>query len=233
MRDLPALVLLWAAACASPRPPQAPAVQHFGVMREVMMEGKTEPRAALAPYQHKGCYGVGALAGLAGEVMIDDGTVSLARDRATAIAAGAGDAQATLLTVAEVANWRELAVAAGADLDAIERAVAAALPDPQAADVAPLPFLVSAPSADVEMHVARGVCPHGASDPEHAPDIWRGTGARVRVVGFYAPGKAGVMTHHGTALHAHAMASSGSTKAMGHVDTLVVGPGARLFLPAE
>jgi hypothetical protein len=232
-RLAPLLLLLCAAACASPKPPQGPAVQHFGVMREVMMEGKTEPRTALAQYQHKGCCAVGALAGLAGEVMIDDGTVFLAHDRTGSIADRAGDAQATLLTVADVPGWRELPLADGADLDAIEQAIAAALPDPQAAAATPLPFLVIAPSAEVQVHVARGYCPHAASDPEHTPDVWHQTSASVRVVGFYAPGQAGVMTHHGTALHAHAMAMAAGATAMGHVDKLVVGAGARLLLPAR
>jgi hypothetical protein len=207
-------------------------------MREVMMEGKTEPRAALSRYEQKGCYAVGALAGLAGEVMIDDGVVFVSRDRAESITDRAGDAQATLLTVAQVRRWRELPLGEGADLDAIEGAIRAALPDPKAVETAPLPFLVIASSATLAMHVARGVCPHGASDPEHQPDIWRNDPAHgavaARIVGFFAPGQAGVMTHHGTAIHAHAMVSTGTgTKAMGHVDSLVVGPGARLLLPAS
>ena len=230
------LALFCVTACAT-TPAPAFELQHFGAMREVMMEGKTGPRAALSRYEQKGCYAVGALAGLAGEVMIDDGVVFVSRDRAEKVADRAGNAQATLLTIAQVRNWRELPLGEGADLDAIEAAIRAALPDPKATEIAPLPFLVIAPATAIAMHVARGVCPHGASDPEHQPDVWRNDPAHgavaARVVGFFAPGQAGVMTHHGTAIHAHAMATARSgTKAMGHVDSLVVGPGARLLLPA-
>jgi hypothetical protein len=233
-------VLFLAAACAAPA---AVTVEHFGVMREVMMEGKTEARVALADYEHPGFYGVGALAGLQGEVLIDDGFVFVVRERARAINLGnihLGKADwATLLTVARVGEWREVALAERSDLDAIERAVAEAVPDSRREGAAPVPFRLRGRFDSVALHVARGACPHAATSPETEPDRWSGDGMGV-IVGFYAPGRAGVMTHHGTAIHAHALVSipegdyiqlDGSV--MGHVDSLVCGPGTKLFVPAR
>ena len=60
-------------ACASP---SSPPVHHVGVMREVMREGRTEARAALADHLAPGTMALGALTGLQGEFLIDAGTPS-------------------------------------------------------------------------------------------------------------------------------------------------------------
>ncbi|MDO8348773.1 MAG: acetolactate decarboxylase [Planctomycetota bacterium] len=211
-------------------------------MREVMMEGKTEARVALADYEKPGYYGVGALAGLQGEVLIEDGNVGIARDRATHQRMGAGTERATLLTVARVRAWREVPLVADADLEAIEHAIAEAVPESMHTAAAPVPFRLEGNFASLALHVARGACPHAATSPETEPDRWSSSteGASGTVAGFFAPGRAGVMTHHGSAIHAHARVRPAKQpisllgdSAMGHVDSLVCAPGAKLFVPAR
>jgi len=250
--------LLLACSCAAP---PGVTVEHFGVMREVMMEGKTEARVALADYEKPGFYGVGALAGLEGEVLIYSGLVLVARGRTSDVRSGAAD-RATLLTVAHVDSWREIALPDGDDLEGIGSAIAAALPESAHKDAAPVPFLVEGTFTRLALHVVRGACPHAATSPETEPDRWNSDASAapsvVVAVGFYAPGRAGVMTHHGTSVHAHAavlpdgdllhpmsirpgapLSSRSATAApsellfMGHVDSLVCGPRTKLFVPAR
>ncbi len=230
-----AAVLLPACTWVGTNPP--PRVQQFGVMREVMAEGKTEARVRLSAYERKGTFGVGALAGLAGEVLLDDGIVYTTRESARQLENQAGTLEATLLTVTQVAAWRELPLPAGTDLEGLEALLAAAVPAAAREAAEPVPFVIEGPATLLAMHVVRGSCPHAPREGGAAPDLWRSVSqtaaARVRVVGFHAPGKEGVVTHHGTAIHAHALVLDGARgKAMGHVDELVIAAGAKLRVPA-
>jgi hypothetical protein len=83
------------------------------------------------------------------------------------------------------------------------------------------------------MHVINGFCPHSGGGATAANQAWSFTGAPagVIIVGFYAAGAEGEMTHHGTAIHAHAVVPAGETRITGHVDSLTVGAGATLMLP--
>jgi hypothetical protein len=214
-------------ACA--HPPAAPVVEHVGPMREVMREGRTEPRASLAAHTVAGTYGVGALAALDGEVLIDDGTAWIARGGVDAVRAGA-DAQATLLTTARVPAWRDVALPAIADGAALEAALAAAVPDAAARGDA-VPFVLEG-RGRVALHVVRGGCPHGAATPEQEPARLHADDVALRCVGFFVRGQGGVMTHHGTALHVHAFVRDGARTVMGHVDELALAAGAMLRVPA-
>jgi hypothetical protein len=228
-----ALASLVLAACAVPPPSPAPAattpVQHVGPMREVMHDGRTQPRARLSDHAERGTFAVGALAGLAGEVLIDDGAVWTASGDTTAVRADA-NAQATLLTSARVAAWRELPLPALADLQALEHALAAAVPGAAALGEA-VPFVVEG-RGRVALHVVRGACPHGAATADRQPARWSAAGVPVRAVGFFVRGQQGVVTHMGTALHLHAFANDGARRAMGHVDELALTAGAVLRVPA-
>jgi hypothetical protein len=170
-------------------------------------------------------------------VLIADGNVKIARDRAAQVENHAGTAQATLFTVARVTAWREVPLAAGADLEAVGRAVAEAVPAALQPGAMPVPFRIEGRFDALALHVARGACPTAATTPDTAPDRWS-SAAVARVVGFFAPGREGVMTHHGTAIHAHAWGSAADGQFVvefvtGHVDSLVCGDGARLFVPAR
>lgn len=218
-------------ACASHQPDR---VEHFGVMREVMRDGKSEARVDLARFARPGWYGVGALAGLQGEILIDDGRVLVARDDTRRIREGAADQHATLLTAAHVTAWRQVLLPSGGDLTAIEQAIAAAVPSTQE----PVPFRISGFFDVLEMHVVRGACPHAAPDPEHEPFRYRQMPVTdlplLTIVGFFAPGREGELTHHGTAIHAHALVQGMfQDRHLGHIDDLRLRAGAQLFVPAS
>lgn len=209
----------------------------YGGMRDVMRLGKTEPRVALQQFAEPGWYGLGALAGLAGEILIDDGKVWVTRKADEVQPATAAD-HATLLAVARVSAWRDLPLTADCDLDALVRQIAAAVPAAATAEAAPLPFLIEGEASQLAMHVVRGYCPHGEPVEGAAPPaVWQHTVGRhrpVRLVGIFAPGRAGTLTHHGTALHLHAMVhGKAGPVAMGHVDAVTLAAGSVLRVPAN
>lgn len=212
-------------------------VEQFGQMRAVMREGDVEPRTPLAHWDEPGVLGVGALAGLEGEVTILDGQVWASRPNAGHLITTGPDPEstdrATLLTVARVPAWRSITLtepASGRALeDLIERAAADAGLDPSQ----PFPFIVEAPSAAMDLHVINGFCPHGSEPPpERTP--WRPTTDEpmpATIVGFFAQGQGGVMTHHATSVHMHAIFSADGRTATAHVDAISLDAGATLRLP--
>lgn len=216
-----ALLALLAGCASAP-----PAFRHEGVMREVMRGGQTQPRAPLAEFATPGAYAVGALAGLDGEFVVDDGAVQVAVDTADARPPAAG-AQATLLTAARVRGFDVVALDARADLLDLENRLAAVAAARGAATM-PIPFVLEG-RGDVALHVARGACPHAEPVPGKEPARVQATDAPLRAIGFYIAGQEGVMTHMGTSLHVHATVTMpDGRRVLGHVDELAVVAGALL-----
>ena len=60
---------------------------------------------------------------------------------------------------------------------------------------------------------------------------WRGAyeDEEVTLVGFYAEGRAGILTHHGRTTHLHVVLREGALS--GHLDEVSLTDGARLLLP--
>ncbi len=213
---------------------QPPRVQHWGAMREVMREGKTEGRVELQRFAERGWYAIGALAGLDGEITVEDGAVLIARETPERLDADVHDARATLFTAAYVSTWRDLPLSPGADLAEIERAIAAALDVPLDAPTPPTPFQVVGSVQSLDLHVVRGSCPFASDAPEEQPARWSAqSGTPARLIGFFAPGRAGELTHHGTRLHAHALVDAPDGRRMGHLDDAAFAAGAILRVPAR
>ena len=210
-------------------------VEHRGVMREVMHDGKTQARAQLGEYAAANTFGVGALAGLQGEIYIDDGVVLIATGSPENVSLAGPDAAATLLTTARVPSWREVVLDHDADLAALEEVIAAAVRAADRMEVEPVPFVVVGSARGLALHVVRGACPHDEATPGSEPArLAVEPPATVRLVGFFAPGREGVMTHHGTALHVHVLAQvAPGRRAMGHLDEAVVLAGAKVLVPAD
>ena len=62
---------------------------------------------------------------------------------------------------------------------------------------------------------------------------WRqhGVSTALRVVGFFARDQHGVMTHHGSNLHIHAIIVNGDEWISGHLDEVEMAEGATLSVP--
>lgn len=204
-------------------------VRTWGTMREVLREGRDAGRVTPVEVATDRTVGVGALAGLAGEVTIVDGHVwiAVAHDGQppTVRNATAAD-RAALLAVADVARWTEVPLGTCASYDDLERRIAEAL---AAGGLDPTlqPVRVRGRASLVRLHVIAGACPIANPD---GPSPWRFAGPveAIELVGLFATGAAGRLTHHDRRSHLHAVAP-GLT---GHLDDVAL-TDAVLLLPAH
>ncbi len=207
-------------------------------MRPVMREGSTQARTSLRDWAEPHTIAVGAIEGLDGEITVVDGGVWVSRVRdggiATSGPAVAAEDQATLLTAMRVARWRSVRLdegATGPELeDLIERAA-----KKQGIDTArPFPFVIEGRAAALDMHVINGLCPHSGAEAAADREPWRLTlseATPATIVGFFARHSEGVLTHHGTPIHAHALLARDGKRTTGHIDSIAIEAGATLRVP--
>lgn len=214
-----------AVSCAAPR--WDGSVERWGSLREVLRDGQKQGRVALTSTLTPDAVGLGALAGLEGEIAVLDGEARLGR--ATGERAGnepaATEDQAAFLVLARVPAWRTT------QLDA---QLSIATLDPRAfgaAEARTIPFLVQGDFADLEMHVLRGRCPYVEDDGAGEPPL-RMTYPRARgtLVGFWTSEPPGVLTHHDSNVHVHVVLA-GPDGVVAHVDSVRVLAGAKVSVP--
>ncbi|MBI5850026.1 MAG: hypothetical protein HZB39_03150 [Planctomycetes bacterium] len=228
-----AWLALVAGACAGSARPLV--VEQFGGMREVMREKHVEPRVRLADLglgTHT--IAVGALAGLAGEVTADAGawSIATASESTVMVTLDAAVHAATLLTFAHVAAWDEFVVDEPLDEDTLGRRIAQRIAAAGGDPSRPWPLRVIGVADDLSLHVIRGDCPHAGDEATPAFRWQAPAGTAVVLVGFRAPNAAGLLTHHGTEFHLHALTNRDGVSLSGHVDRFRIAPGARVQLAA-
>jgi acetolactate decarboxylase len=214
-------------------------VQHYGLMREVMRMGKTEARILLSDAIEKPhAFAVGALENLEGEIMVIDGDVWTARPDQDSgqILAGPnlteGEA-ATLLTLAHVEHWQATILDSSSSIPQLEKQIASYASSQGIDTNQPFPVMIKGDASQLDLHVVNGYCPVAIDPATREAKPWRcaTNEAKVTLVGFYARDSAGVLTHHTSCLHLHALAEIDGRTLMGHIDAVTLQPGAELFVP--
>lgn len=210
--------------------------ERWGTLREALREGKVEARVEVSDVAAPGVWGVGALEGLRGEITVADGEVWVTEGGAAPETRRGADlaAPATVLFTGRVAGWWEVAVehdVAAADLDAFVAARARTVGlDPDDT----FPFVVEGSLRDLRLHVIAGACPVRARALGQEPDPpayeARFQVTPGRLVGIYAPQGAGVVCHHGSRSHVHALLEQPGAWT-GHVESVGLKAGSRLLLP--
>lgn len=199
--------------------PQSFEVSSWGTIREALREGKSEGRVRLDEVVTDRTVGVGALAGLAGEVTIAGGRawVATVEGESATVAEAEPDAEATVLATAEVPAWRQVAAPDCASYRELEDVVRGRLLDAGFDLSEPVPVRIHGRAPRIDLHVIAGNCP--IANPA-GPPPWRYSGAmdHVDLIGFFVEGAAGRFTHHGRSSHLHALASD----RMGHLDEVVL-----------
>lgn len=223
---------------------------HFGNFTRMNQSGHSGGEVALAKLpQRPGDWGLGATAGLKGEIVQIDGKllVSPGSDAQGRVQAPQPDEQAVLFAGAQVQAWADIAVPS--DMGSVqfesfvrEQAAARGLSLEQ-----PFVFRVEGRFPHLMWHVVTGEAPAGGAGPHgghrpmmgggHAPQqsgmkIFHAPGSTGQLVGVYSgAGVEGVVSHAGERFHLH-YADPGATVS-GHVDRYAIGAGSVLKLPVR
>lgn len=225
---------------------------HHGHFQRMMHSGDTAGQVDLAALpQPAGTWGLGATAGLKGEIVQIDGRVlvSPGSDAQGRVRPPQGGEQALLFASARVHEWRDIAVPGDMDAATFEAFVQA---QAQALGLAldqPFVFRVEGRFPHLLWHVVTGdrAPPgrgghgshggHGAGPAGHANQrsdmrLFRQPGARGQLIGVYSGAALeGAVSHPGERFHLH-YADPDATVS-GHVDRYSVAAGAVLKLPVR
>jgi acetolactate decarboxylase len=187
-------------------------------------------------------FGVGALSQLSGEITILDDTAWIARpsdDGTVSVShypVQRAQADAALLVVADVEDWRESTVADDVPWGNLDDYLGRQIEARGFPLQEPVPVLISGPLAELHWHVIDGTRIRGGADHVgHLEGAVKGhipaTPEATTMIGFYSRAHEGVFTHHGAFSHFHVVIAASSVAA--HVDRVVLSKGARLRLPAR
>jgi alpha-acetolactate decarboxylase len=223
-------------ACACSSPGWNEPVRTWGTMHAVMHDGRTEGKVRIADaVASPDAVGIGALAGLLGEIVIVDGVVWTSRvvdaPRVdTEKGRRAGD-EAALLAVTRVSRWSEHTLDRDLALEELGDYLRKLADASGLAHTATFPFLVRGDLDALDAHVLNGRCPYsgpGASQTDPVQSTL--TRASGTLVGFYTELEPGILTHQGSRTHVHVLIE-GTAPFVGHVDGVLIQRGARISLP--
>jgi len=215
---------------------------HHGNFQRMMHTGDTGGQIVLSALsQQPGSWGLGATAGLKGEIVQVDGRllVSPGSDATGRVRAPQVDEQAVFFAGARVQEWRDVAVPRNMDAAAFEAFVQEQAKGLGLAPDQPFVFRVEGRFPHLLWHVVTGEKGPGGSHAAqgHANQrsdmrLFRQPGASGQLVGVYSGAALeGVVSHPGERFHLH-FADSGATVS-GHVDRYSVAAGAVLKLPVR
>ena len=231
------LLALVIAGCTGPEPVSAPGgVRAWGTLRDALRDGHTQARVDVADIASSGLVAIGAVADLDGEISIIDGTCYVSRVRDGTIQTDRStQVKATILFGADVREWKTLEITRAVAPADFEAFVTKCAEDAGIDTAEPFPFLVEGELLAMKVHVLAGECPIRAriqgvsmtSPPVHREF----EKVRGRLVGIHASGGGGVITHHGSATHVHAVLTDGEVMT-GHCESVGIAEGAVLRLPA-
>ena len=259
LRPIFGLALLAAVGCAvgpDPSPDPDPnlgrniwdgTIRTWGTLREVLRDGDRSGKVSVTDVLGPATHGIGALADLDGEIAIRGGAAFVAEgfrlDRHTIGGPvvmprpATGEDRAALLAVCEVPRWRSIAIDRPLDERGLERLVREHWDAAAFGATRVVPVQVEGP-IEWRGHVLAGRCPHSSAPPPpgSAPPVTvsRTTVRPSTLVGFLSDLGPGVLTHHGTVFHLHAVPNEGDGGGgVAHVDAFTVEPGATLRIPAS
>lgn len=221
---------------------------HFGSFRRMAHTGDVSGQVAIQDLpQQAGSWGVGATAGLMGEITQINGQVLVTpgSDPQGRTRTSVSGEQATLFASGRVAEWRDIAVPEAMDQATLERFVTEQAERAGVSLTDPFVFRIEGSFPKLIWHVVTGERKagggHGAPGHQPAPvsghanqqsglRIFHQPGAQGQLIGVYSgPTLEGIVSHPGERFHVHY--ADGAAGTSGHVDAYAVAAGAILKLP--
>jgi Spy/CpxP family protein refolding chaperone/alpha-acetolactate decarboxylase len=214
-----------------------------GSFRHMMHSGDASGAVALDSFDTPFAWGVGATAGMRGEVVIMEGRVRISRgdDPEARLTPPVPGEQAAILVYGAVEAWREVALPHEMTPEQLTKFLEHRGPDLGLDLAAGFPLRVHGVFPTLQWHVVTGghAVPRaghgGAHGGGHANTragmrVFDEPGAAGELVGVYTGAAlVGVASHPGERLHLHVVTADGARS--GHVDSVVVPAGATLLLP--
>jgi alpha-acetolactate decarboxylase len=216
------------------------AIQAWGNFKHMSHTGNTDGVVKLSALGNaQGTYGVGAVAGMRGEILLWDGKMLVSRGHSTRGETSPATAtdEAVLFVRAKVDAWQEVPVASNMAQKEFEAFVVASAKKLGIDSDKAIPFAVRGEQMNVVWHVVTGAAPasghHGSGthDQGHAQArMFRESAASGTLLGFYTGAALeGIASHPGERFHVHYANPDYSVS--GHVDEYRVPKGAVLMLP--
>jgi alpha-acetolactate decarboxylase len=232
-------LLLGAAAAQAAEPFGIEARGNFG---QILHTGKADGVVGLSALGGKrGSYGVGALAGMRGEILLWDGKLLVSRGHSPKGETGPAAAadKAALFVRGNVGSWSEIAAATDMTRAQFESFVVASARNLGIDGDKAFPFAVRGDKLDVAWHVVTGTAPaaggHGGGtlDQGHAQArTFREKAAPGILLGFHTGAALeGIASHPGERFHVHYASPDFSVS--GHADDYRIAKGTTLLLPGR
>lgn len=214
-----------------------------GNFRHMMHTGETDGTIALDTLTASSAWGVGATAGMRGEVVIRDGAVLVSRgdDPDARLTPPEAGEEAVILAFGTVEDWQSVAIPQDMAPDHlthfIEMQVERLGLDPEGG----FPIRIEGSFPQLVWHVVTGEVlaqdGHGAghggghANSQSAMNLYNEAGATGEIIGVYTGAALeGIASHSGERLHLHFVSADGTRS--GHVDEIKISAGATLMLPA-
>jgi acetolactate decarboxylase len=205
-----------------------------GKMMTVHRDGDASPRMdldALAP--KTASFAIGPLSGLRGEITVVDGEVYITR-----IVDGKEhveqiwDHQAPFLVYGRVEEWKEVEMPKHiTEISQLEQWLSKAARAHGIDSEDPFPFKLTVSDSKIDYHVIANEAQGYMTTVPHRElmRFFELENQPATLIGVYSTKHAGIFTHHGSSTHIHMV--SHDKRHSGHVDSLELGIGTRLFLP--
>lgn len=206
-----------------------------GKLSTVHRDGDSSPCIHLKDFSDStNFYALGPLAGLRGEITILNCVPSIARINGETIQINHDfDVEAPFLVYARVSHWKSVPIDQSVQsLPDLDQWLFSAAKDIGITDrTEAFPFKITTAQSEIDFHIISNQEPgYKISKPHHElMKFFELKSKPVTLIGFFSKSHAGVFTHHGQWTHIHVVSQDG--KKSGHVDSLVLGSDAVLYLP--
>jgi acetolactate decarboxylase len=244
MKSFGILTLLLLGSCATPEK-TAPAssetvpavdVQYWGSLPAMHRQGEVTALVTLDQLMpDENAIGLGARAGLWGEITVVDGTAFSARSQGTkqvSLTKGRTlDDGACLLVWASVSDWQVQTVERDLPLSELGNYLAEKI-----GHDGPTPFRILGLFNHLSWHVVDGPTAPGieASCATHSSEGVQGKAKNIlkaQLVGFYSQNHKAIFTRHDAVHHTHVIVYGKDGQQTGHLDDVVIPAGSQLSLP--